>query len=847
MPTSPSGQTKSTPRAKRPKMSAAPRLSPTRRPEALAVADWQAALRRQYGAEQGFTWRNLGTEPVFSTFRVDNPDSATHYLVTLRGLVPGINHCTCWDYATNHLGTCKHIEFMLARLQSRRGGKAALARGLAAAHSEIRLDHAGPRQVRFHPGSACPPKLLAQAERRFDAAAGWALRPECQGEVPAFVRAARAAGHDLRVGDDVWSFIAQMRDAERREQTLAQAYPKGARDRTLHKLLKVRLYPYQAEGALFAARAGRALLADEMGLGKTVQAIAAAELMARHFGVQRVLVVCPTSLKHQWKAEFAKFADRSAQAIHGLRPQRELQWRENTFCRIVNYEMLARDADLIAAWAPELVIADEAQRIKNWSTVAARALKRIASPYALVLTGTPLENRLEELISIVQFVDQHRLGPTWRMLDEHQLRDDAGRVIGYRALDRIQQTLAPVMLRRRKAEVLAQLPERVDSRLFVPLTPQQRVHHDENGDTVVRIVGRWRKTGYLSDVDQRRLQCALQNMRMVCNSTFLLDHDTDHGHKADELLTLLDEWLTDPAAKVVVFSQWLGTHVLIRRRLADRPWGHVLFHGGVPSEQRGALVDSFNHDPACRIFLSTDAGGVGLNLQHAAALVVNMDLPWNPAVLEQRIGRVHRMGQSRGVQVVNLIGQGSIEESMLDVLAFKKSLSGGVLDGGASEVFLQGTRLTSFMKSVEQVAAAMGSGEGRGDGEGAEDDRPVAAAPRRPGVLDLAVPDAPVAAEPLQNDLQRSPPALPARVMAAGKQAEGVVPAEQGQADPWADLLQAGAAMLQGLASRRQPGSPPLLRVEQDPQTGQPSLRLPMPDAALLQQLANALAPWMKR
>jgi SNF2 family DNA or RNA helicase len=159
-------------------------------------------------------------------------------------------------------------------------------------------------------------------------------------------------------------------------QLLDLAYPKGAREPALKKLLKVRLYPYQVEGALFAARAGRALIGDEMGLGKTVQAIAAMEL-------------------------------------------------------------LARDMDLIDAWAPDLVIVDEAQRIKNWNTVAARALKRIDSAYAIVLTGTPLENRLEELISIVQFVDQHRLGPTWRLLHEHQERDEHGRVIGYRNLDRI--------------------------------------------------------------------------------------------------------------------------------------------------------------------------------------------------------------------------------------------------------------------------------------------------------------------------------------------------------------------------------------------------------------------------
>ena len=426
------------------------------------------------------------------------------------------------------------------------------------------------------------------------------------------------------------------------------------------------------------------------------------------------------------------------------------------------------------------MIADEAQRIKNWNTIAARALKRISSPYAVVLTGTPLENRLEELVSIVQFVDQHRLGPTWRLLDEHQLRDEAGRVIGYRALDRISRTLAPVMLRRRKAEVLAQLPERVDNRIFVPLAPEQRVHHDENGGIVSRIVARWRKTGYLSDADQRRLQCALQNMRMACNSTWLLDHETDHGHKVDELMTLLDELLEDATAKVVVFSQWLGTHELIVRRLAQRDWGHVLFSGRVPSEQRGALVGRFHTDPRCRLFLSTDAGGVGLNLQHAAAVVVNMALPWNPAVLEQRIGRVHRIGQSRGVQVVNFVGQGSIEEGMLSVLAFKKSLFAGVLDGGDREVFRQGTRLSKFMESVEQVAGAMGEA----------DADPAAEAAPAPGAVDVG-----------SAAVDRSPASDGAS--AAGESGSRVTPgdatARQAEpADPWAAILEAGAALLQG-------------------------------------------------
>jgi superfamily II DNA/RNA helicase len=143
--------------------------------------------------------------------------------------------------------------------------------------------------------------------------------------------------------------------------------------------------------------------------------------------------------------------------------------------------------------------------------------------------------------------------------------------------------------------------------------------------------------------------------------------------------------LEHPDAKVVVFSQWRRMHELLVRRMAGKPFDHVLFHGGVDGSQRKALVDRFREDDRCRAFLATDAGGVGLNLQHAS-VVVKMDLPWNPAVLEQRIGRVHRLGQKQPVRVVNFVAEGTIEEGMLSVLKFKKSLFAGVLDGGEREV-----------------------------------------------------------------------------------------------------------------------------------------------------------------
>lgn len=798
----------------------------------MEPAEWQRALRRQFGQTQAFELECIGPGPVLGDWQVVNPAGPSRHRVAIRGLKPGDNFCTCADYATNSLGTCKHIEFALHRLQKKRGARTALRQGWQPAFSEVWLRHGEQRVLCFTPGQDCPAGLVKWASAYFDLDEGGSWREEhallsFDDFLQKAQRLAARQGHELQVHQDALAFTAQARDAWHRIQVLDQAYPKGAKDKGVTGLLSTRLYPYQAEGALFAARRGRVLIADDMGLGKTVQAIAAAELMARHFGVRHVLVVCPTSLKHQWQAEFQRFAGRPAQVLQGLRGARQAQWREEAFCKIVNYETLVRDLDLAQGWAPELLVVDEAQRVKNWNTQAARAIKQVADPglcpNVLVLTGTPLENRLEELLSIVQVVDQHRLGPTWKLLHEHQQTDETGRVIGYRDLDRIGQRLEPLMLRRRKSEVLTQLPDRVEKTLFVPLTPEQRMHHDENGTIVSRIVQRWRNTGYLSDADQRRLQCALQNMRMACNSTWLLDHETDHGGKADELMAVLDELFLDPQAKAVVFSQWKGTHEVLMRRLAARGWGHVFFHGGVPGEQRGALVQRFHDEDDCRLFLSTDAGGAGLNLQHAAAVVVNMDQPWNPAVLAQRAGRVHRMGQERGVQIIHLVAEASIEHSMLSLLSFKKSLFDGVLDGGDSSVLMEGGRLSQFMKAVDKVTeGTLAQDQASGDGGTSPVPSDVE---QEDAVPDWAAdpPDDAVTAE-AQTSAAAAPPAA---------------------TDPWAALLQAGIQWLETLASPKMdaPSShtQPANLVQTDPGTGERYLRLPLPDPAMLRSLANRL------
>ena len=298
----------------------------------------------------------------------------------------GVNFCSCPDFVVNTLGTCKHVEFTLAKLRRKRGGGRALADGYQPPYSEVHR-HYG--EVQFQPGSDCPVKLARLAARFFDDEGH--LYGDAIERFDTFLSKSTKIQHDLRIHDDILGLVAEVRDTVRRGEILTTAFRRGKESTSLTKLVKLTLYDYQREGALFAARAGRCLIGAEMGLGKTIQAIAACQIMAGQFGVERVLVVCPTSFKHQWKAGIARCTDRSTEVIGGLRARRQQQFAGESFYKITNYDTVHRDLDLIQHWGPDLVILDEAQRIKNWQTRTAKSVKKIASRYRAVLTGTPLK------------------------------------------------------------------------------------------------------------------------------------------------------------------------------------------------------------------------------------------------------------------------------------------------------------------------------------------------------------------------------------------------------------------------------------------------------------------------
>lgn len=681
------------------KYSSAPLLSNTKKPADLSVAEWQAGLRRQIAERSAFKIKKTGEGFVFSDYRVFNETTKNTYKVALRSPDNSLNYCSCYDFKTNQLGTCKHIEAVLRHINKRPALRRALKQPYETSYSSMYIEYRGARKIMFRTGTdnkAEYAKLLkpylnidkSLSEKGYD-------------NIDKILQKAFQINPSFRAYEDALAHIIQWRENKQRQQFIAP-YAEIKKLPEI-KSLKLNLFPYQTEGVLFCVKAGRSILADDMGLGKTIQAISVAQLMHEYLQVQKVLIICPTSLKYQWQSEIEKFTTASAKVIEGNYLNRQLLYKEEGHLyKIASYHMAVNDLDMINEYQPDLIILDEAQRIKNWQTKVSQTIKKLQSKYALVLTGTPLENKLQELYSLVQFVNPLLLGSLYNFISRHEQVDEAGKVTGYRNLHEIKERLNDILLRRTKKQVLQQLPERIDKNLFVEITKEQKELHQEYADIVNRLVLRWRKMGFLKEEDRQRLMICLNMMRMVCNSTYVLDQETNHQTKLDELFSILEQVLQTGDEKIVIFSQWERFTRLIALELDRMKIGYANLNGTIPGNKRKDLFDRFNHDPGCRIFLSTDAGGVGLNLQ-AGSYLFNMDLPWNPSVLEQRIARIYRHGQKKNVNIINFVAQHTIEHGMLGKLKFKTALSEGILDNGESNIFMGDSKFNTFMKSVEEL------------------------------------------------------------------------------------------------------------------------------------------------
>jgi SNF2 family DNA or RNA helicase len=412
-------------------------------------------------------------------------------------------------------------------------------------------------------------------------------------------------------------------------------------------------YPYQLEGIAFLMPRHAALLADEMGLGKTMQALLALRLLMQAGLMRSALLICPKPLVHNWSRELQSWApDLPFEVIAGDNQARRAAWLiSNCPLKLVNYEILCRDADLLTeeSISFDVVVLDEAQRIKNRESKTAQVVRSIRRSRSWALTGTPIENRPEDLVNLFAFIDPDRIPP------ETPARQ-------------LPRYTADCILRRRKEDVLTDIPPKIVRDTVLDLTPEQRrsytlaeeegvVHLNEMGDTIT-----------IQHVFE-----LVMRLKQICN----FDPATGQSAKLEQLQADLTE-VAESNRKAIVFSQWVQPLEILARELEYL--GVLQFHGKIPASQRTAILDRFKNDPNIHVILmSYGTGSVGLNLQFANYVFL-FDRWWNPAVEDQAINRAHRIGQQEPVFVTRFVTQDTIENRIAAILERKRQLFNEVLE-----------------------------------------------------------------------------------------------------------------------------------------------------------------------
>jgi SNF2 family DNA or RNA helicase len=406
-------------------------------------------------------------------------------------------------------------------------------------------------------------------------------------------------------------------------------------------------YPYQLEGIAFLMPRHAALLADEMGLGKTMQTILALRLLFQAGLIQRVLLVCPKALVGNWAREICAWADDMPfEIIGGDIEARRASWLvSNCPLKLVNYELLTRDASFAtdAQVKFDVVVLDEAQRIKNHASKTAQVVRALQRERSWALTGTPIENRPDDLVSLFAFVDP-------------------GRIPSETPVKRLPHYTADSILRRVKEDVLTDLPPKTIRDAAIELTPAQREAYlmaEKEGVVCLNALGTTITVQHVFELVMR--------LKQICN----FDPLTGQSAKLEQLQADLLE-VAESNRKAIVFSQWVEPLEFLAEAL--RPLGPLQYHGRVPNGQRQAVLHRFSTDPTSHVLLmSYGTGSVGLNLQFANYVFL-FDRWWNPAVEDQAVNRAHRIGQTEPVFVTRFITPGTIEERIAEVLERKRQL-----------------------------------------------------------------------------------------------------------------------------------------------------------------------------
>jgi SNF2 family DNA or RNA helicase len=447
-------------------------------------------------------------------------------------------------------------------------------------------------------------------------------------------------------------------------------------------------FPYQLDGIAFLYPRHEAVLADEMGLGKTMQAIIAVRMLVHRGQVRRALLVCPKPLMANWQREFALWADElPLTVIEGHRERRRFLWRQmGTGITITNYETLVRDHARLESISGhfDLVILDEAQRIKNCAGATNQAVCSLSRTRSWALTGTPMENSVDDLVGIFEFVTPGHLRVQMKPRNFRRVVENH-------------------VLRRTKERVLKDMPPKLYRDTNVHLTAEQNVTYQMAEQEGVLRLHELKQAVTIGHVFELVIR-----LKQICN----FDPASGASNKLQRMIPDLEECAAS-GRKAIIFSQWVETLHELQRRLQD--FHPLAYHGRVPHRQRERVIEQFRDDPNCHILLiSYGAGGVGLNLQFANYVFL-FDRWWNPAVEDQAINRAHRIGVVGPVTVTRFVTPNTIEERIQQVLEEKRALFDAIFGGDfASSHFDSG----SFGLSRSEIFSLFELSDGNGQKEG---------------------------------------------------------------------------------------------------------------------------------
>lgn len=449
-----------------------------------------------------------------------------------------------------------------------------------------------------------------------------------------------------------------------------------ADDATLTVPYADRLRNYQRVGVNFLSNGANVILGDDMGTGKTLQLIAMCEQM----NLQRILVVCPNTLKWTWHDEINKWTDATKVVVDGAKRKRSKQIASGAKFTIINYEALRPHRDELQAITWDAKIADEAHKLKNQHTGWTEEFKGVKARMTCLASGTPLLNRPEELWSLLHTLYPDKFSSYWRFVDRYCCQEDTG--YGMRVLpptdhqaEELRLLLAPIMIRRMKSEVLSELPSKVFMKQPIILGPTQRKLYDQMMDDMIVELS----TGEV--VAAPVVLAKLTRLRQLSISPALVGESNAESAKFDALWDIIEN--QQPEHKIVVFSNFRKAIEMVGEWLTAQgvPWLSVT--GEVKQKDRQAATKAFQEDPKYRVMLATiQAAGLGVTWT-AADIAVFLDRHWTPAINVQAEDRLHRMGQQHSVNIVALIAKDTVDEAIECMLDTKSQLFEDIINGAA--------------------------------------------------------------------------------------------------------------------------------------------------------------------